>query len=102
MPQTGPTGGGDSKVDSETFPVSESLAESWLSGYEDLAHSERWAFAISAKKDWKPKFKSDVKKIVGTNTNHDRNYTKFFLLPTNSYPIKNELTPRIDLEKNTA
>lgn len=84
LPQTGPTGGGDSKVDSETFPVSESLAESWLSGYGDLAHSERWAFAISAKKDWKPKFKSDVKKIVGTNKEHDRNYTKIFFI-TNQF-----------------
>lgn len=84
LPQTGPTGGGDSKVDSETFPVSESLAESWLSGYGDLAHSERWAFAISAKKDWKPKFKSDVKKIVGTNADHDRNYTKIFFI-TNQF-----------------
>ena len=27
LPQTGPTGGGDSKVDSETYPVSENLAE---------------------------------------------------------------------------
>ena len=26
LPQTGPTGGGDSKVDSETFPVAEQLA----------------------------------------------------------------------------
>ena len=25
LPQTGPTGGGDSKVDSETYPVSESI-----------------------------------------------------------------------------
>ena len=60
LPQTGPTGGGDSKVDSETFPVSEAIAESWLSGFGDLAHNERWAFAISAKKEWKSKFKSDV------------------------------------------
>lgn len=27
IPQTGPTGGGDSKVDSETYPVDETLAE---------------------------------------------------------------------------
>lgn len=84
LPQTGPTGGGDSKVDSETFPVSETIAESWLSGYGDLAHSERWAFAISAKKEWKPKFKSDVKKIIGTNTKHGRNYTKIFFI-TNQF-----------------
>ena len=32
MPQTGPTGGGDSKVDSETYPVSKDLAELWYYG----------------------------------------------------------------------
>ena len=84
LPQTGPTGGGDSKVDSETFPVSETIAESWLNGYGDLAHSERWAFAISAKKEWKSKFKSDVKKIIGTNTEYGRNYTKIFFV-TNQF-----------------
>lgn len=84
LPQTGPTGGGDSKVDSETFPVSETIAESWLNGFGDLAHSERWAFAISAKKEWKPKFKSDVKKIVGTNKDYGRNYTKIFFI-TNQF-----------------
>ena len=35
LPQTGPTGGGDSKVDSETFPVSEEIAETW---YLSLIH----------------------------------------------------------------
>ena len=29
LPQTGPTGGGDSKVDSETYPVAEDLSEMW-------------------------------------------------------------------------
>lgn len=84
LPQTGPTGGGDSKVDSETYPVSESIAESWLYGYSDAAHNERWAFAISAKKDWKPKLKSDVKKIIGTNEEHNRGYTKIFFI-TNQF-----------------
>ncbi len=84
LPQTGPTGGGDSKVDSETYPVSEFIAESWLYGYNNLAHSERWAFAISAKKDWKPKLKSDVKKIIETNGEHDRGYKKIFFI-TNQF-----------------
>lgn len=97
LPQTGPTGGGDSKVDSETFPVSESLAESWLSGYGDLAHSERWAFAISAKKDWKPKFKSDVKKIVGTNKEHDRNYKKIFFITNQFVSDKKRATAEDEL-----
>jgi len=84
LPQTGPTGGGDSKVDSETFPVSEAIAGSWLNGYGDLAHSERWAFAISAKKEWRPKFNSDVEKIVRTNKEYGRNYTKIFFI-TNQF-----------------
>ena len=50
LPQTGPTGGGDSKVDSETFPVAESLALAWLVGLNAGAAHERWAFAFSAKK----------------------------------------------------
>src|SRR5260221_1936795 len=29
IPQTGPTGGGDSKVDAETYPVSDRTAERW-------------------------------------------------------------------------
>lgn len=84
LPQTGPTGGGDSKVDSETFPVSETIAEGWLVGFSDSANSERWAFAISAKKDWKPKFKSDVKKIIETNENLKRRYKKIFFM-TNQF-----------------
>lgn len=84
LPQTGPTGGGDSKVDSETYPVADSIAETWLYGYGDSAHKERWAFAISAKKDWKPKLKSDVKKIFGTNEEHDRDYKKIYFI-TNQF-----------------
>lgn len=84
LPQTGPTGGGDSKVDSETFPVAETIAERWLVGYSDSANSERWAFAISAKKDWKQKFKSDVKKIIETNENLERGYKKIFFM-TNQF-----------------
>ncbi|WP_303310214.1 hypothetical protein [Hymenobacter sp. BT730] len=74
MPHTGPTGGGDSKVDSETYPVADALAEAWYSGIGREAASERWAFAISAKKDWRPKVQSDVAKIITT----DRGYTTVF------------------------
>lgn len=63
--QTGPTGGGDGKTDAETYPVASEIAERWWIG-SPSAGSQRWAFAFSAKKDWKPKLKADVKKIVGT------------------------------------
>ncbi len=29
LPQTGPTGGGDSKVDTETYPVADDLSQAW-------------------------------------------------------------------------
>lgn len=82
MPQTGPTGGGDSKVDSETYPVSKDLAELWY--YGNIAATERWAFAISAKKDWKAKVKSDVSKIASVNSQENRGYTKVFFM-SNQY-----------------
>jgi hypothetical protein len=67
--QTGPTGGGDSKADAETYPVAPEIAERcWIGS--PAAASEQWAFAFSAKKDWKPKLKSDVKKLVETGRSY--------------------------------
>ena len=67
--QTGPTGGGDSKVDTETYPVAEEIAERWWIG-SPSAGTERWAFAFSAKKDWKSKVKADVKSILSTGRDY--------------------------------
>lgn len=64
--QTGPTGGGDSKVDTETYPVADSIATLWYEGDPSRSAAERWAFAVSAKAKWKPKIDSDVEKIVAT------------------------------------
>lgn len=74
-PQTGPTGGGDGKVDAETYEVSEDTSSKWIVAPGNKP-DDLWAIAISCKSDWKGKIKSDVKKIVGTN----RGYThvKFF------------------------
>ena len=69
--QTGPTGGGDSKVDTETHPVAEGIAERWYVGDPGRASRERWAFAFSAKQDWRPKVREDVRKIAETG----RGYT---------------------------
>jgi hypothetical protein len=80
LPQTGPTGGGDSKVDSETYPVADTLSVGWYVGVGREAASERWAFAFSAKKDWKGKVRSDVEKIAETA----RGYSKAFFV-TNQY-----------------
>lgn len=80
LPHTGPTGGGDSKVDSETYPVADDLALVWYVGTGRDAARERWAFAFSAKKDWRPKVQSDVSKIAATG----RGYSKAFFV-TNQY-----------------
>lgn len=66
IPQTGPTGGGDSKVDTETYPVATSIATLWFEGDPAKSAEERWAFAVSAKAKWKPKIDSDIEKIVAT------------------------------------
>ncbi|MGB4854903.1 MAG: hypothetical protein WBP37_05110 [Candidatus Dechloromonas phosphoritropha] len=71
--QTGPTGGGDSKVDSETYPVAAEIAERWWFG-EPSGGSERWAFAFSAKKAWKTKVRADVKNILSTGRDYKRIY----------------------------
>ena len=78
-PQTGPTGGGDSKVDTETYPVAEEIAERWWVG-SPSAGAERWAFAFSAKKKWKPKVKADVDNILST----DRDYKLIYFF-TNQF-----------------
>ena len=70
-PQTGPVGGGDGKTDSETYAVSSEISERWF-GPDTAAGSERWAFAFSAKKDWRAKVRADVKSIAGTNRGYPR------------------------------
>jgi hypothetical protein len=81
IPQTGPTGGGDGKTDSETHPVSESISNRWFIPENGWNNNEKWAVAISAKKAWKPKVKADVKSIVST----ERDYTHIFFF-TNQTP----------------
>jgi hypothetical protein len=74
IPQTGPTGGGDSQVDTETYPVADQIAIRWYEGIGQEAFKERWAFAFSAKKDWRTKVKSDVEKIINTNRGYQLAY----------------------------
>ncbi len=46
LPQTGPLGGGDSKVDSENYPVADKIIENWYEGIprEVLSISEMGHF----------------------------------------------------------
>ena len=80
LPQTGPTGGGDSKVDTETYQVSDATAARWWSGTARDAAQEDWAFAISAKKDWRQKARSDVTNVLASG----RTYTRIHFA-TNQY-----------------
>ena len=68
---TGPDGGGDSKADTETYPVAEEIAALFYVGEERSAH-ERWAFAFSAKETWSTKVRNDVKGIVATGRDYKR------------------------------
>ncbi len=96
--QTGPTGGGDSKVDSETYPVSDDISLTWYSGIGREAASERWAFAISAKQDWKTKVKADIAKILLT----DRRYKKIFFMSNQYISDKKRADTEDELSKNHA
>lgn len=93
--QTGPAGGGDSKVDSETYPVAEELSWNWIVGNGSASASERWAFAFSAKKDFAPKLKSDIKKIAET----ERGYKKAFFVTNQFVPDKKKSKLEDDLTK---
>jgi hypothetical protein len=71
---------GDSKVDTETYPVADAISLRWYEGIGREAGQERWAFALSAKKEWRSKVRSDVEKIVGTR----RDYTLIYFI-TNQF-----------------
>lgn len=68
---TGPDGGGDSKADTETYPVAEEVAALFYVG-ELKSAQERWAFAFSAEKKWSVKVRSDVKGIIETERDYKR------------------------------
>lgn len=69
-PQTGPEGGGDGKVDSETYPVADEISAVFVG--DPNAGRERWAFAFSAKAKWREKIRDDVKGIIDTKRRYDR------------------------------
>lgn len=95
LPQTGPTGGGDSKVDSETYQIAGEIAERWYAGFDQNASKERWAFAFSAKKDWLSKVKADVKSIMSTK----RDYKKIYFITNQFVPDRRRSSTEDDLTK---
>ncbi len=58
--------GQDGKVDTETYPVAEIILLRWYEGIARRDAQERWAFAFSAKKEWRSKVRSDIEKTAGT------------------------------------
>ncbi len=75
LPQTGPVGGGDSKADSQTYPVADDVSMRWYRGEATAGKAqESWAFAISAKQAWRSKVQSDVQKIANTRRGYKRIY----------------------------
>lgn len=81
--QTGPVGGGDSKADSETYPVSDFTQLTYYTGIPNET-SDKWAFAISAKKDWVAKVKSDIAAVASTA----RGYQKIYFITSQYAPDK--------------
>ena len=88
--ETGPAGGGDGKVDTENYPVARDIQNFWWYGLN--GDNDRWAFAISLRKDWKSKCDGDIQKIIDTN----RGYTRIFFITNQS--IKND--KRLDYQDN--
>jgi len=85
LEQTGPVAGGDGKVDTQTFPVSEQSKVLWYVGINENANNERWAFAVSTQKAWKVKCSNDIRKIKDSG----REYKKAFFV-TNMYVKSNQ------------
>ncbi len=97
LEQTGPVAGGDGKVDTQTFPVSEQSKVLWYIGIDGNSNNERWAFAVSTQENWKAKCSKDVRKIKATG----RGYTKAFCI-TNMYAKANQRSELEDsLKKET-
>ncbi len=69
-PQTGPDGGGDSKADTETYPVAEEISGLTYVGVAN--GSEKWAFAFSAKSTWADKVRKDVQGLIDTGRTYHK------------------------------
>lgn len=96
VPQTGPTGGGDSKVDAETYAVADAIAERWWSGVAREAAGEQWAFAISAMQDWRKKARQDIDNVLASGRTYKRIHfvTNQFVRDKDRAKVEEELTRR--------
>lgn len=100
IPQVGPTGGGDGKTDSETYPVATLISDRWFVPENGWDKDQKWAFAFSAKEDWKGKLRVDVSKIIETG----RGYTRVYFISNQIISSKkkkdaqDELTSEQDID----
>lgn len=99
-PQTGPDGGGDGKVDGETYEVSSDISDKWYVAEGGALGKEKWAFAISCKKQWKPKVTSDVEKIVNTNRGYTRAlfFSNQFIKSSKRADVEKDLSKKFNIE----
>ena len=81
-------------ADSEAYRLAEALTYSWFVG-DGTSAGERWAFAFSAKKAWRPKLDSDVRKIAETK----RGYRKAIFVTNQYVPDKLRAQVETDLTK---
>jgi len=97
-PQTGPEGGGDSKADTETYPVADEIATLTYVGRPNIG-KERWAFAFSAKEKWAQKVRSDVEGLINTRRPYDRIFfvTSRFARAKDRARIEDELSTQFGI-----
>ncbi len=93
IPQVGPTGGGDGKTDAETYTVSSDISDRWFVPENGWTKNEKWAFAFSAKKTWKEKADSDIKKIIDSK----RDFTRVYFITNQTPSSKSKKKAQDDL-----
>ena len=99
-PQTGPDGGGDGKVDAETYEVTTDISDKWYVADGGASEKEKWAFAISCKKQWKPKVTTDIEKVANTNRGYTRVlfFSNQFIKSSTRFDIEEDLSNKFNIE----
>lgn len=94
IPQTGPMGGGDGKVDFETYPVDDAVSSKWYIAKANKG-TEKWAFAVSCVAQWENKIKKDIANALSTK----KDYSHFFFCTNQPVPAKKKLKIQQDFKE---
>ncbi len=97
VPQTGPIGGGDSKADATTYPVSVHLAFRTYFGTPEPPAAGKWSFAFSCKRKWKSKAKNDITEIA----KHYSEVEKIFFISNQFIRDKVRSSFELELQEST-